>query len=549
MRFDDRLDTVLRVRVNGPAAARIQYHQLLDLLGTMPAEARGPTLDAAYVRLNELSQQIPAADRAATLALPATRLRSPRLVAALAGAEPVVAGAAMRAARLSDEQWLDLIPALPPAARGAMRDCPDPGPRARALLTRLGVQGRALPPGASPSAAEPPVRAAPEAIGAPKAIGAPEAIGAIVQRIEAYRRARTAQPPFATDAPRLPLDDTPLPAPAPVQAFDFTSDASGRINWAEARLAPMVVGRTLGQGAAAARVRRQQPLRAVPQTVAGSPLIAGAWLIDAVARFDPAGGRFAGYVGRFRRAPAPAPAPDGEADQLRQVLHELRTPVNAIQGFAEIIQQQLFGPTPHEYRALAAAVAADAARMLAGFEELDRLARLSAGALDLAAGHGDFAACVAATVARLAPREGPAPFRLTAAPGALPVVLAPTEAERLCWRLLATLAGAAAPGEVLTLKLGVAGEQAHLSAQLPAALAALDDAALLHAGADAPEATRAAGMFGTGFALRLAMAEARGARGELTRQKEMLNLLLPLLTTATANHSHGQPGASRSDAT
>ena len=58
------------------------------------------------------------------------------------------------------------------------------------------------------------------------------------------------------------------------------------------------------------------------------------------------------------------------------MLHELRTPVNAIQGFAEVIQQQLFGPTPHEYRALAAGIAGDAARILSAFEELDRLAGL-----------------------------------------------------------------------------------------------------------------------------------------------------------------------------
>jgi signal transduction histidine kinase len=84
------------------------------------------------------------------------------------------------------------------------------------------------------------------------------------------------------------------------------------------------------------------------------------------------------------------------------LLHELRTPVNAIQGFAEVIQQQLFGPTPHEYRALAAVVAADSAVMLAGFEELDRYARLDSGTLSLASGECDLAAALDALVSRMA---------------------------------------------------------------------------------------------------------------------------------------------------
>jgi hypothetical protein len=75
-------------------------------------------IDLAYMRLGELSGRIASADRAAILRQPGVRLRAPRLVSALAMAEPVVAHAALNAARLSDEQWLDLIPALPIASRG-----------------------------------------------------------------------------------------------------------------------------------------------------------------------------------------------------------------------------------------------------------------------------------------------------------------------------------------------------------------------------------------------------------------------------------------------
>ena len=118
---------MLRLPVGGQAFARIQWRQLVDLLGTAPAEARGDILDAAHVRLAQLAGELPVATRAAILSDPGLRLRSPRLVAGLAASEPPVARAALSAAQLSEEQWRDLIPALPAAARvqlAARRDLP-----------------------------------------------------------------------------------------------------------------------------------------------------------------------------------------------------------------------------------------------------------------------------------------------------------------------------------------------------------------------------------------------------------------------------------------
>ncbi|MBN8485466.1 MAG: sensor histidine kinase, partial [Sphingomonadales bacterium] len=105
MHFDDRLGTVLRLSASGTAVQRIQYRQLLDLLGTSPAEARGEQLDAAYVRLAELGQKIPAANRATMIRDSGLRLRSPRLVAALAEGEPAVAEAALLRAQLAPDEW------------------------------------------------------------------------------------------------------------------------------------------------------------------------------------------------------------------------------------------------------------------------------------------------------------------------------------------------------------------------------------------------------------------------------------------------------------
>lgn len=568
MLFDDRLATVLRLRPQGHAGARAQFRQLLDLLGTMPAETRGVQIDAAYARLADLSRQLPAAERAAILGDRALRLRSPRLVAALGSGEPAVAAAMLGRAQLSEEQWLDLIPALPPTARAEMHRRQDLGPRARDLLARLGIRERGLPAATSPEeqpatnsapaptkAPEPAIRQAPPPaeVLPPAAAPGEETIGALVKRIEAYRRARhviDAAP--AGDSPRLPLgEEHVLHVSDRPGAFDFATDAAARIVWADPGVAPMTIGLPLdrdGISTPAWRdcLRRRQPLRALPLELVGAPAISGTWQVDAVPMFDPLTGRFTGYRGRMRRpAPASATTPtgpaarDSEADRLRQMLHELRTPVNAIQGFAEVIQQQLFGPTPHEYRALAAGIAGDAARMLAAFEELERLAKLESGALDVEPGETDLAATVAATIAQLGAhtRSRGSGFAAKVDDAVLPVPLARIEVERLVWRLLATLAGTAAPGEQLRLRLRQKGAQVRLSVQLPAALARLDGPGLFAAAAGAVPQIISSGVFGVGFALRLVAAEARAAGGDLTRREDRLRLELPGLTRAPSDHS------------
>ena len=413
---------------------------------------------------------------------------------------------------------------------------------------------------------------------------ADEDIGAIVRRIEAFRRTREAAQregaaplPYSQDAPRLPLGEEPgVPL---ATAFDVETDCDGCVIRADAGIAPMVVGLWLGDigedlvaeqgagypGALAELIRHQQPIRGVSTQLTGAPAISGAWQLDAIPQFDLLGGRFIGYLGRFRRrapvnatTPAPVCQPgenaagdglsaDSHADRLRQALHELRTPVNAIQGFAEIIQQQLFGPTPHEYRALAAVIAADAARMLAGFEELERLARIDSGAMELTAGTSDLADCVCGTLARLE-RHTTAhaiALELDGIARPLTLALAPIETERLCWRLLATLVAVAGHGESLSLRLTRKAGLARMSVSLPAALVALIDAegeaALFRASVHPEQEGPSAGMFGTGFALRLARAEARVAGGGLTVERERdgttLCLYLPGLTEIDTGHS------------
>jgi signal transduction histidine kinase len=548
MQIDDRLHTVLRTRAGGETSARTQFRQLVDLLGTLPSDARGEVIDAAWVKLAELSQAIPAADRAAAVAAAGLRLRSPRLVAELARAEPLIADAALSAAQLGEDEWLDLIPALPAQVRPLLRQRDDLGTRVEGLLDRLGIARHALPP-AGRASRHPANDTQPAKANENAGDKRDDGIGAIVRRIEAYRARHTSRD-------TAPVEAVPS---QPLTAVAFTCNESGRIDWADGTAAPAVIGLALfsrdrsaavtGSPDIAAQFARRVPITGETLHIEGGVAIAGEWRVDALARFDQRG-RFTGYEGRLRRPCPPELAPESseasEADRLRQLIHELRTPINAIQGFAEVIQQQLFGPTPHEYRAHAAAIAGDAARMLAGFDDLERLAKLATGAIELEPGTCDLGEVVQALADHLAPHmaarlsgfdaEAPAP--------ALPLGMAREEAERLVWRLLATLASSAAPSERMAMSLIDVDGTAILTLTLPRGLA--DQADIFHAAAPNASTPLSAGMFGAGFALRLAANEAKSGGGKLERQGDTLRMELPLvasdLTTPSNTESKGLPG-------
>jgi signal transduction histidine kinase len=392
MQFDDRLATVLRSGAAGERAARTQFRQLLDLLGSTGPDENGPLVAAAYARLAEIAEALPAPELSRILREPGLRLRNPRLLAHLAQAEPQVAAAAMAAARMREGDWLQLIPQLPVTARGFLRHRRDLPEAARRLLARLGVHDLVLPRPDLPAA---PVPAVEDGEGG---------IGAIVRRIEAFQKARRGG---AALAPRLPLDiGEATSEAAPPAAFDFTTDAGGRIDWADPHVAPLLVSLRLApelcDGATGTALRRRGVVRGGRVELPGAEAVAGTWQVDAAPRFDGETGTFRGHAGRMRRpAEVPATSASPASERMRQVLHELRTPVNAIQGFAEIIQQQLFGPAPNTYRALAGAIGVDAARLMAGFDEIDRLARLESGALELSAEGCDLRGVIEGTLRRL----------------------------------------------------------------------------------------------------------------------------------------------------
>lgn len=560
MQFDDRLATVLRHRAAGETAARTQFRQLLDLLGSRRVTDDTSLLAAAWLRLAALGEMIPAAERAAMLREPGLRFRNPELAYHLAEDEPVVAAAALSHARLAEDDWNALVPRLPIRARGFLRLRRDLPPSTQQMLERLGIHDRGLPmppenyaePQAATAAELPTPANDSMATAEPdgdanaqveESLAAEDegSIGALVRRIESFRKARAESHSERPDAPRLPLGEKPAHTPVPVTGFGFTADTEGRIVWAERAVAPMVVGTRLSTDTMRRAVLLRQPIRMAAMDLAGAPDIEGSWVVDAMPRFAQPSGQFSGYAGKFRRPPHRSVNPHAtdiapEADRLRQLLHELRTPANAIQGFAEVIQQQVFGSAPHEYRALAASIAGDGARILAGFDEIDRLARLESGALDLDDGASDMNTVIGAMVeqlqAVLAARTAGFEF-VCEAVGSVP--MAPTDCEALAWRVLATIAGAVGAGEQLRVELSRHGGFAKFACELPASLAGEDD--LFETSGKPSGGTLRAGMFGAGFSLRLARAEAQAVGGNLSRVEDWLIVTLPLLTGSAGEPS------------
>jgi signal transduction histidine kinase len=375
-------------------------------------------------------------------------------------------------------------------------------------------------------------------------------ISDLVARIEAFQRLR--ETPDAAGALG--------PAPdAPADAFRFETDAAGAIRWVDGVVRAAVIGLSLAgtpdpsscvDGVAAGAFRRRAAFRDARLVVGGASAAAGAWRIAAEPRFDRATGRFLGYIGGARRPRADESARVGAderastgADSLRQLVHELRTPANAIAGFAELMEREMLGPVPTVYRARAGAIRGHAADLIAAIDDLDTAARIEGGALDLRTGRVPLAPLLARALADLAPLAGLRGAAVSLTPVAPSLVLDADDrvAERLVSRLLAALVSACAPGERLTVAAMREGEgRLLIVADRPAALRALAPDRLLSIDVEHEAALPGAPLLGAGFALRLAQNLAAELGGSLGFEPRRLTLRLP----AAVSEGMGQTYAS-----
>ena len=377
-------------------------------------------------------------------------------------------------------------------------------------------------------------------------------ISELVARIDAYQRQREETPP----APPVLEIQPELFAHEPRQAetFRFETDASGIVRWIEGAARAPLIGLSLDlaalpsgsrvDGVAAGAFRRRAGFANARLVVDGHSDAAGQWRITGIPVFDRSSGRFTGYRGTARRPRADETAEpmrearNPAADALRQLVHELRTPTNAIAGFAEMIESQMLGPVPAAYRAHAAAIRQQTGGLLTAIDDIDMAARIETHALDLRAEDVPVAPLLDRILADLAPLAVLRGTTLDHYIGddALAILGDERAVERLIARLMATLVASGSPGE----RIGVAATRDDGAISIvfdrPAALAAYAEETLLtidaEAEAERSEENGGAPLLGTGFALRLARNLAAELRGSLTIGDKALTLRLPAAFSA-----------------
>ena len=371
-------------------------------------------------------------------------------------------------------------------------------------------------------------------------------IADLVARIDAYQKQREEAPPQRLEIqPELFAHE-----PHQAETFRFETDASGIVRWIEGAARAPLIGLSLDlaalpsgsrvDGVAAGAFRRRAGFANARLVVDGHSDAAGQWRITGIPVFDRASGRFTGYRGTARR-PRPdettEPAREARnpaADALRQLVHELRTPTNAIAGFAEMIESQMLGPVPAAYRAHAAAIRSQTGGLLTAIDDIDMAARIETHALDLRPDDVPVAPLLSRIVSDLGPLATLRGTELDhyVSTDSLAILGDDRAVERLIARLMATLVASGSAGE----RIGVAATRedgvVSIVFDRPAALAAYAEEKLLTIDAEAEAEREGAPLLGTGFALRLARNLAAELRGSLTIGDKALTLRLPAAFSA-----------------
>ncbi len=549
LRFDDMIATVLRQSEARPSALAAKWRQLVDLVAQRREGSDIQDEAMAWLRANRGS--VPAEARREVARSLAGRRVSPAALAFFAEDLPAVASPLVGGARLSSDEWLELLPRLGPVARGVLRHRRDLPPAVVQGLARFGAGDFALGGQVAAAPAE-------ESL-SPAAERSEAQIRDLVARIESFRRRRDAAAGAAAAAEPVRVDE-----------FQWETGPDGVILWVEGAPRGPLVGQSIasiaerGQfgvdGQAAGAFEKRAPFRDARFSVPGGGAASGDWRISGVPFFDSAQGNFLGYRGSARRprvdevahAAGPAEAPAGlfgtdlPADSLRQLIHELRTPLNAIIGFAEMIDGQYMGPAALSYRSRATDIMDQARRLLSAVDDLDTAARIETQRLQLSESSVDAVALLCRlhdAYERVARQRG---SRIVIEierdlPDAKVEIDA---AERMFARMLAATIGLAREGETITATMAMGEESARkmlcLSIDRPKAIEGLDESALLDPGYSPDGDWPGAPALGLGFALRLVRNLAEAVGGALEIGAGRFFLYLPPLEPA--ERSSGRNG-------
>jgi hypothetical protein len=506
LRFDDRLQTMLNAPVADSRDRAVRWRQLVDLLSRLEPGAMSEAAMQALEMVRRDAFAIDEAVRAATVRAIAGRPLSRDLLRVLA-VQPVRVSAPLFAGlTLSAGEAADVLA--------------DADAEVRALVM---VEAEETVESALPEPKPEPELSVQEA-------EAPS-ISDMVERIEKLQQSRH---------PASPL--TPRRASAATtgegRLFEWESDASGHIAWVEGAPRGALVGRPLGgegvgllERQASARLGQRHPFVDVPVVVGET--LAGTWTATGVPAFDPGTGRFLGYRGLARRTDGATSAlqsgRETDLDALRELVHEIKTPLNAIIGFAEIIDGQYLGPAHRNYRERAAVIVGQARQLLDAVEDLDFAAKLRAARASGERGGARLAELFTPIAAEL-------DQCLALNGGILEVdvdddrhrcALSPELAGRLLKRLLLSLCRTVGSGEVFRVAVSRRGAMCLLTIARPHMLAGVAEGVLVDPAYDPVETDQQ--KVGLGFALRLVRGLARVAGGSLLIDEQRITLELPAL--------------------
>jgi signal transduction histidine kinase len=496
----------------------VRWRQLVDLLSRPHDEIDPALLDAALTMVRTGMKSVSRPIRAATARSIAGRAAEPRLLAIFAGDKLEVAAPLLAGAPLDEAGWGTVL-------RSASKEV-------KAFVQSL----RGEAPTAGQDVSEP---AAP----AEQDDQAPS-IGDIAARIERLKTRREEPAAEPTDAePVLAVEPVPPQSATSPGLFRWECDAAGEIGWVEGAPRGALIGRSLpGEESAPRELIRafadRLPFEDTPIMLPAAAL-EGEWRLSGIPAFSPGDGRFLGYRGIARREggeelvepQSPVPAKlggTGDAEALRETIHEIKTPLNAIIGFAEIIDGQYLGPAHRNYRQRAAEIVAQARTLLAAIEDLDFAARLQGRQPGdgEAAVLADFFPELAEEWVNQSLARG-VQLRIAPSMSQLRVKLDRDLATRLLKRLLGAVIEASASGEMLPVEAKEGRGRLAVSVGRPAATLQLAEAQLF----DPSFSTGIEGegsRLGLGFALRLVRGLARLAGGDLRLSPSELTLILPL---------------------
>ena len=560
MRFDDRLETTLRQAEDEGVGLSAKWQQLVDILAQDPGDFDLQSVAAGLQKVHQFMVDVPVAVREQCVRALSGRLQSAPLLLLLSGDVPAVASAAISGARLTDDVWADIVPHLSTRARGFLRNRRDLGPQTLRTLQLWSTADFVLSPHTAKSEASPPTPVGRQ-------------IRDIVERIERLRLEREHSDPVdvtaaaeATEPTEHAAPESLVPLPLyvehpqidinPIDEIRFEADEYGTICWVEGAPLGAIVGVDIAEPAfddgpgpdayGAAAFRQKMPLENARMRLCGAPAIAGDWRINATPFFNGVSGRFNGYRGILRRPNLAEVAviPESytsEAEHIQQLLHELRTPLGAIIGFSEIIEQQLFGPVTEDYRILAGNILHDAERLLSGFDDLSTAATIETGTYLAEDGATECEWLSHKLAERLHGLSDllQVTLNLVHAHPVRPFAIDHQTAERLFSRLLSAVIIGCEPGEVLDGRFrtepGLNATNRFLLT-LPKKLVDMQESELFGSGPGSIDNNDEAPLLGLGFSLRLVRSLARNVGGDLRLYNQALIVSVPAVSDGRSNY-------------